>query len=178
MSSNLLLGPRRRATDPSAGQIFQAVMAAEVNEPAIHLWFGCEADKWFRDGHKSAQRSTATFRPPYSEHKMEWVTFSFDNTLEIFVKENRELILRPGLDGKPFAPHAGNGVYMDGLAVNCGGDGFLKALISVVQDCRMAQFPWLKDALPPSTYKQLSSLQIPRVVRTRSAERGCAFVDG
>lgn len=158
-----VLGPgsRRNAATSVVPEICHQEAVVESHKPMINLWFGDEAN---------GARHTTTFCPPYSRHRMEWVTFGIDDTLEKFVKENTDLICEPGLDGIPFAPHAGNGVYMKGLAVNCGGKGFLEALMAVVQDCRMEQFPWLKDALPKSTYRQLSALQIRRAPQLRPME--------
>lgn len=165
-SSFLGLGSRRKATGTGVPEICKPQEVAEVSNPAINLWFGDEA---------SGARHTTTFRPPYATPNMGWVTFGIDDTLDAFIRENTNLIREPGLDGIPFAPHAGNGIYQTGLAVNCGGKGFLEALMSVVQDCRMEQFPWLKDALPKSTYKQLSVLQIPRMQQPRRME---CVIDG
>ncbi|HCM84291.1 MAG TPA: hypothetical protein PKW15_04530 [Alphaproteobacteria bacterium] len=135
--------------------------------PKLNLTFGDDVP---------GSGNRVSLRSPYATHRMQIMQFGFAKDLEEFVRDYAQLILTPGLDGKPFAPvmavvtKPGEEVYAKGLAVNCGYSGFLQSLLAVVEDCRMKQFPWLEEVLPQKTYQQLSCLQIPR----RPAPRGPA----
>lgn len=142
-----------------ASRILPAAETADQLLPKINLTFGDDV---------SHQTNRVVMKSPYARHAMQWVEFGFDDSLKAFVSVHAALIQEPGLDGKPFAPvmavatRPGEEVYARGMALDTRRHGFLEVLMAVVEDCRLEQFPWLKEILPERTYKQLSVLQIPR----------------